>query len=86
MQMKTAIALSNHVKPGQLWRDIDERNTDRGKTGKARPKHRTVEIVALPTLNSPGVMRVVTAPKNPDSVGKLRRFSFAKLLSNYERA
>lgn len=80
-----SIELSNHVRVGQTWIDMDERNTDRGKTGKAKPKYRTVEIVALPSLSSPGSFRVKTAPKNPQSVGKLRHFSFAKLLENYAR-
>ena len=80
------IELSNHVKVGQVWTDIDNRNTDRGKTGRAAPKHREVEIVALPTLGSAGVMRVVKAPRAPHTIGKLRRFTFAKLLQNYTRS
>ncbi|QKN87816.1 hypothetical protein NEBULOUS_55 [Microbacterium phage Nebulous] len=78
-----AIELSNHVKVGDHFYDIDIRNTDRGKTGKAKPKHREVEIVALPTLSSQGVMKVVKAPKAPHTVGKLRRFTYAKLVDNY---
>lgn len=68
---------------GQQWIDIDPRNVDTGKTGKAKAKFRVVEIVALPTLGSPGVMRVVKAPKAPHTVGKLRRFTRAKLATNY---
>lgn len=83
MSTLNTVELSNHVKVGQHWIDIDLRNTDRGKTGKAKPKHREVEIVALPTLSSQGVMRVVKAPKAPHTVGKLRRFTFYKLLINY---
>lgn len=71
------------VKTGQRWVNTDARNTDRGKTGRAAPKHREVEIVALPTLSSQGVMRVVKAPKAPHTVGKLRRFTYAKLAENY---
>ncbi|QKN87759.1 hypothetical protein IXEL_59 [Microbacterium phage Ixel] len=77
------IELSNHVKVGQRWVDIDQRNTDRGKTGKAKPKFREVEIVSLPTLSSPGTMRVVKAPKAPHTIGKLREFTFDKLLTHY---
>lgn len=79
----TKLELSNHIKVGDLWVDIDQRNTDTGKTGKAKPKFRTVEIVALPTLGSPGVMRVVKAPRAPHTIGKLRRFTFEKLMDNY---
>lgn len=74
----------HRVAVGDLFYDIDNRNTDRGKTGRAAPKHRVVEIVALPTLSSQGVMRVVKAPQAPHTIGKLRRFSYDKLLSNYE--
>lgn len=86
MRNMNNIELSNHVKVGQHWIDIDLRNTDRGKTGKAKPKHREVEIVALPTLSSQGVMRVVKAPKAPHTIGKLRHFTFDKLLANYAPA
>lgn len=75
--------LRNFVKPGQVWTDLDSRNTDRGKTGRAKPKHRTVQIISLPTLSRPGVMKVLTAPKNPKSVGKLREFSLDKLVAFY---
>lgn len=78
-------ATASHVKVGQRWIDIDVRNTDRGKTGRAKPKYREVEIVALPTLSSQGVMRVVKAPKAAHTIGKLRRFTFDKLLANYVR-
>lgn len=71
------------IRVGQQWIDADVRNTDRGKTGKAKPKFRTVEIVALPTPSSPGVMRVIKAPKRPESVGGLRRFTKNKLINNY---
>lgn len=70
---------------GDIWVDIDTRNIDRGKTGKAKPKFREVEIVALPTPSSPGVMKVLKAPKAPHTVGKLRRFTRAKLVLNYAR-
>ncbi|USH44812.1 hypothetical protein SEA_JUANYO_63 [Microbacterium phage Juanyo] len=72
-----------NIKVGQRWIDVDIRNTDRGKTGKAKPKYREVEIVALPTLSSPGVMKVVKAPKAPHTIGKLREFTRAKLIENY---
>lgn len=71
------------IKIGQKWLDADVRNTDRGKTGRAKPKFRTVEIVALPTLSSPGVMKVLKAPKAPHTVGKLREFTVSKLIENY---
>lgn len=71
------------VKIGQRWIDIDVRNTDRGKTGKAKPKYREVEIVGLPTLSSPGVMKVIKAPKAPHTIGKLREFTTRKLVENY---
>ncbi|QKY80355.1 hypothetical protein SEA_MERCEDES_55 [Microbacterium phage Mercedes] len=77
------IELTNNIKVGDRFIDIDVRNTDRGKTGKAKPKHREVEIVALPSLSSQGVMKVVKAPKAPHTIGKLRRFTFAKLVTNY---
>jgi hypothetical protein len=82
----TAIEHTNRVKVDQVWADIDPRNTDRGKTGKAKPKYRKVRIVALPTLSSQGVMEVIAAPKAPHTIGKLRRFTFGKLLSNYAPA
>lgn len=74
---------SNQIRIGDVWVDRDERNTDRGKTGRARPKHRAVEIVALPTLSSPGVTKVIQAPRNGASVGKLKRFTRAKLVEHY---
>lgn len=83
MRNMNNIELANHVKVGERWFDIDVRNIDRGKTGKAKPKHREVEIVALPTASSAGVMRVVKAPLAPHTIGKLRRFSYAKLIENY---
>lgn len=72
-----------NIKVGQRWIDVDIRNTDRGKTGKAKPKYREVEIVALPTLSQPGVMKVIKAPKAPHTIGKLREFTRAKLIENY---
>lgn len=83
MRNISKVELSNNVKVGDRFYDIDVRNTDRGKTGKAKPKHREVEIVALPTLSSQGVMRVVKAPRAPHTIGKLRRFTYAKLVDNY---
>lgn len=77
----------NRVQVGDLFYDIDNRNTvSTGVKGQKlkKLKHRVVEIVALPSLSSQGVMRVVQAPKAPHTIGKLRRFSYAKLLSNYE--
>jgi hypothetical protein len=71
------------IKIGQRWIDVDVRNTDRGKTGKAKPKYREVEIISLPTLSSPGTMKVVKSPKRPDAVGKLREFTRTKLIQNY---
>lgn len=71
------------IQIGQKWLDADVRNTDRGKTGRAKPKFRTVEIVALPTLSSQGVMRVLKSPKAPHTEGKLRRFTADKLINNY---
>ncbi len=83
MRKLNNIELSNHVKVGERFYDLDLRNTDRGKTGKAKPKHREVEIIALPTLSSQGVMKVVKAPRAPHTIGKLRRFTYAKLVENY---
>ena len=83
MRKLNKVELSNHVKVGERFYDMDVRNTDRGKTGKAKPKFREVEIVALPTLSSQGVMRVIKAPKAPHTIGKLRRFTYDKLISNY---
>ena len=71
------------IKVGQRWIDVDVRNTDRGKTGRAKPKYREIEIVSLPTLSSPGTYKVVKAPKTPHSVGKLREFTASKLIENY---
>lgn len=80
---------SNHsvnVQVGQRWIDVDVRNTERvGKNGRAlkKPRYRTVEIVSLPTISAKGVMRVVTAPRAPHTVGKLREFTRDKLIQNY---
>lgn len=71
------------IKIGQRWIDVDTRNTYRGKTGRAKPQFREVEIVSLPTLSAPGVLKVVKAPKQPHSVGKLREFTRSKLIENY---
>jgi hypothetical protein len=71
------------IRIGQRWIDVDVRNTDRGKTGRAKPKYREVEIIALPTISSHGVMKVIKAPKTPHSVGKLRTFTASKLIENY---
>ncbi|AUX83389.1 hypothetical protein FDJ34_gp51 [Microbacterium phage Eleri] len=71
------------IRVGQKWIDVDVRNTDRGKTGKAKPKYREVEIIALPTLSSPGVMKVLRAPKAPHTIGKLKSFTKGKLIENY---
>lgn len=79
---------SNHsvnIEVGQHWIDVDVRNTDRGKTGRAKPKYREVEIVALPTLSSKGVFKIVKAPKAPHTIGKLREFTRGKLIENYAR-
>ena len=73
------------IKVGQQWVDTDERNTYRGKTGKAKPQHRIVEIIKLPTLSQPGVLKVLKAPKQPHSVGKLREFTRTKLVNHYAR-
>lgn len=72
-----------NVKVGQHWINTDARNTDTGKTGRAKPKHREVVIVALPTASSAGVMEVLKAPRAPHTIGKLRRFTRAKLIENY---
>lgn len=85
MRNLTTVALSNHVKVGQIWYDVDIRNTDRGKTGRAKPKHREVEILSLPTLGMPGSFKVVKAPKAPHTIGKIRAFTYSKLLENYAR-
>lgn len=74
-----------HIAVGQHWIDADVRNTDRGKTGKAKPKFREVEILSVPTLSMPGSYRVVKAPKTPHAVGKVRKFTRAKLIENYAR-
>jgi len=71
------------IRIGQRWIDVDVRNTDRGKTGRAKPKYREVEIITLPTLSSPGTLKVIKAPKQPHSVGKLREFTKSKLIENY---
>ena len=71
------------IRIGQHWIDVDVRNTDRGKTGRAKPKYREVEIVALPTLSSPGVMKVLKAPRAGHTVGALKRFTRSKLIENY---
>lgn len=71
------------IRIGQRWIDVDVRNTDRGKTGRAKPKYREVEILSLPTLSSPGTFKVVRAPKQPHSVGKVREFTKTKLIENY---
>lgn len=74
------------IKIGQKWIDADDRNTEtHGKNGRRlkQARFRTVEIVALPTLSSPGVMKVLTAPKAPHTVGKLREFTTHKLLNHY---
>jgi len=74
---------TTYIKVGQRWIDKDLRNADTGKTGRARPKYREVEIVSLPTLSVPGVFRVVKAPKAPHTVGKLREFTTDKLFRHY---
>jgi hypothetical protein len=74
-----------HIEVGQVWLDKDLRNADRGKSGRARPKFRHVEIVSVPTLSMPGSFRVIKAPNNPGSVGKVRKFTRAKLIANYVR-
>lgn len=74
-----------HIAIGQHWIDVDVRNTDRGKTGRAKPKHREVEIIKVPTLSSPGVFKVLRAPKAPKTVGALREFTRDKLIENYAR-
>ena len=74
------------IKIGQLWIDVDVRNTDRGKTGKAKPKHRIVQIVSLPTLSSPGTLKVLKAPKQPHTVGRIKEFTTSKLINNYAQA
>lgn len=85
MNAMRASDITQHVKVGQKWVDADPRNMDRGKSGRAKPKFREVEIVALPTLSSQGVMRVLKAPKAPHTIGKLRRFTYSKLALNYFR-
>ena len=74
-----------HIKVGQRWIDNDVRNTDRGKTGRARPKHREILILSLPTLSAPGTYRVVKAPRQPGTVGKVKEFTRAKLVAFYSR-
>lgn len=73
------------IKVGQKWIDNDLRNADTGKSGRAKPKHRTVEIIKEPSLSQPGVFRILKAPKAPHTVGKLREFTRGKLLDNYSR-
>lgn len=87
MASKTGVTVEQRVeiKIGQRWIDVDVRNTYRGKTGRAKPQYREVEIVSLPTLSSPGTMRVVKSPKQPHAVGKLREFTRTKLIENYAR-
>ena len=74
-----------NIAVGQRWIDVDVRNTDRGKTGRAKPKYREVEIVSLPTLSSKGVFKIIKAPKAPHTIGKLREFTRGKLIENYAR-
>lgn len=77
-----------NIQVGQRWFDVDTRNSITvGKNGRTlkKPLRREVEIVALPTLSSPGVFRVVSAPKAPHTVGKLREFTRGKLIDNYVR-
>lgn len=70
------------IQVGQFWQDLDPRNS--GKVNKkGRWKNRVVEIVRLPTLSTPGVMKVAQAPNNPKSVGQLREFTRGKLLAHY---
>ncbi|QGH80712.1 hypothetical protein SEA_ZANELLA_55 [Microbacterium phage Zanella] len=70
------------IKVGQVWEDLDARNAKRNKKGEPT-KFRRVEIVALPTLSRKGVMRVISAPLNRESEGKLREFTRGKLLNHY---
>ncbi|WNN96089.1 hypothetical protein SEA_SCHIMMELS22_58 [Microbacterium phage Schimmels22] len=83
------IELSNHVKVGQRWQDLDSRNSETHGSGNRRlkkPRHREVEIISLPSLSSPGAFRIVKAPKAPHTIGKVRSFSFDKLLTHYTLA
>lgn len=80
------VQYTEDIRVGQRWIDIDSRNMLLvGKNGRPlkKPKHREVEIVTMPTPSMPGTMRVVTAPKAPHTVGKLRKFTRGKLLANY---
>ncbi|WKW85446.1 hypothetical protein SEA_MILANI_55 [Microbacterium phage Milani] len=70
------------IKIGQVWEDLDPRNAKLTKKGKVA-KARRVEIVALPTLSSKGVMKVISAPNNRTSEGQLREFTRGKLLAYY---
>lgn len=71
------------IKVGQIWEDLDLRNAKLNKAKTKLIKARRVEIVSLPTLSRKGVMRVVAAPQNRESEGKLREFTRGKLLSYY---
>ncbi|QCQ57500.1 hypothetical protein SEA_SUCHA_55 [Microbacterium phage Sucha] len=70
------------IKIGQVWEDLDPRNAKLKKNGEVA-KARRVEIVALPTLSSKGVMKVISAPRNRTSEGQLREFTRGKLLAYY---
>lgn len=71
--------ISTTPKVGDRFSDIDPRTRTYTKAGRVKTK-RVVEIIALPTLSTLGVMRVIKGPK----VGQLRRFTLRKLERHYE--
>lgn len=76
-------------KVGDRFENVDPRNAEPYRSGpkRGKPKHRRrVEIIALPTLSSRGVMQVIFDPKRPVKKGevRLRRFTLAKLEQHYQ--
>jgi hypothetical protein len=74
---------------GDVWIDVDLRNAQRtDKRGRKlrKAKHRTVQIISLPTLSSPGTMKVLTAPQAPHTIGAVREFTRDNLVLNYAKA
>ncbi len=75
-------------KVGQRFENVDPRNAELYRSGrkKGQPKRfRRVELVTLPTLSRPGVMRVLFDPKQPVKTGedRLREYTLAKLEQHY---
>lgn len=71
------------VTVGSVWESNDERNTDRGKTGRAKPKPLQVVIVTLPTTSTAGIMQTVSSGASASEVGSTREFTYESLMRNY---